>query len=168
MSVSDSSQSRIALPESSAVHSYLTMLQGVITRMATNSSSCKTLCITLVSAIMVIVADKGKPNFTWIALLPTLLLGFVDAYYLGLEQGFRNTYNDFVKRMSNGEATTKDLFVVIPKNATKKRSLDGKLISEMCSFNPALATASAFTSFSVYPFYLTLIVILLLGRFFMF
>jgi hypothetical protein len=165
MSASNSPPPEIVQPDSSAVQSYLTMLQGVITRMATNSSSCKTLCVTLVSAIVVIVADKGKPNFAGIALLPIILLGLLDAYYLGLEQGFRNTYNEFVKKMQADEATTKDLFLVIPKHITKKRTPDGKLIAETHPFAPAKATAIAFTSFSIYPFYLTLAAIVFLGKF---
>jgi len=42
------------------VQSHLTILQAVIQRMASNSASSKTWCVTLVSAILVIVADKGK------------------------------------------------------------------------------------------------------------
>jgi hypothetical protein len=147
----NSFQSTIVNPDSPAVHAYLTMLQAVITRMATNSSSCKTLCITLVSAIIVVIANAGKISFILIGLLPVLLLSLLDAYYLGLEQGFRSTYNEFVKKLHNGEATNKDLFVMIPKSTDSKR------------FSPIRATAIAFTSFSVYPFYLTLAVIIVLG-----
>lgn len=49
--------------ESGAVQSYLGILQRVINRMAANSSACKTWCIALVSAIVVITADKGKPVY---------------------------------------------------------------------------------------------------------
>ena|SRR3989338_243886 len=54
---------------SQAVQSHLTILQAVIQRMANNSSSSKAWCITLVSAILVIVADKGKPQYAWIAVI---------------------------------------------------------------------------------------------------
>ena len=49
--------------ESPSVHSYLSILQAVIARMASNSSNCKTWCITIVSAILVVVADKGQSSF---------------------------------------------------------------------------------------------------------
>ncbi len=49
--------------ESPSVQSYLNILQSIISRMAANSSGCKTWCITLVSAIIPIIADKGKPAY---------------------------------------------------------------------------------------------------------
>jgi len=55
---------------SQAVQAHLGITQSVIQRMAANSASCKTWCITLVSAILVIVADKGKPQYAFIALIP--------------------------------------------------------------------------------------------------
>lgn len=160
MNTPNSQPPTIVHPDSSAVQSYLNLLQGVITRMGANSSNCKSLCITLVSAIAVIITDKNKPNFAWIALLPIVLLSLLDAYYLGLEQGFRTTYNEFVKKMQQNAATPKDLFILIPKLLVKKR--DG---NEIQPFSPLRATLKAFTSFSIYPFYVTLAAIVLLGRF---
>jgi hypothetical protein len=154
--------------ESSAVQKYLDLLQGVISRMAGNSSNCKSVCITLVSAIAVVIADKGKPDFAWITLIPVILFCFLDAYYLGLEQGFRVTYNEFVKKLQNGVATPKDLFLIIPKRTIKKHQADGLTTLEVKAFNPVYGTLKALISFAVYPFYLTLIVVLLLGRFLVF
>lgn len=51
---------------SQAIQTHLEITQSVIQRMAVNSASCKTWCITLVSAILVIVADKGKPCSTYL------------------------------------------------------------------------------------------------------
>lgn len=84
---------------SQAVQSHLTILQAVMERMATNSSSSKAWCITLVSAILVVVADKGKPQYAWLALIPTMLFFVLDACYLGLERGFRNAYNNFIQKL---------------------------------------------------------------------
>lgn len=58
---------------SQAVQAHLEITQSVIQRMANNSASCKAWCITLVSAILVIVADKSNPKFTLIAILPNFL-----------------------------------------------------------------------------------------------
>lgn len=104
--------------ESPAVQSYLGILQAVITRMATNSTSCKTWCITLVSAILVVVADKSKPDYALIALIPIVLFTFLDSYYLGLERGFRDLYNKFIKRLHTNEATIEDTFIVSPGGGT--------------------------------------------------
>ena len=44
---------------SSAVQAHLTIMQGVINRMAENSRSCKVWCVTLVAATLVLVARTG-------------------------------------------------------------------------------------------------------------
>lgn len=124
---------------SQAVQSHLTILQAVIQRMANNSASSKAWCITLVSAILVIVADKGKPQYAWIAVIPTLLFFVLDAYYLALEKGFRNAYNSFINKLHSEALSASDLFVVVPQ---------GGLFG--------LFARSIF-SFSVWPFYATLL-----------
>lgn len=124
---------------SQAVQSHLTILQSVIQRMANNSASSKAWCITLVSAILVIVADKGKPQYAWIAVIPTLLFLILDAYYLGLELGFRNAYNAFIKKLHSEALSANDLFVVVPQG------------------NQLTLFALSLFSFSVWPFYLTLL-----------
>lgn len=129
-----------------AVHAHLGILQAVIQRMAANSASCKTWCITLVSAILVIVADKGKPQFTILAIGPTLLFLYLDAYYLRLEKQFRNSYNKIVRNLHNGKLTGVDLFVVAPVG------------------NPFAEFIRALLSSSVWPFYLLLTIMVLLGR----
>ena len=100
---------------SQAVQAHLNILQSVIQRMAVNSSSSKAWCITLVSAILVIVADKGKPDYAFIAIIPVLLFLFLDGYYLALEKGFRNSYNEFIAKLHSGGIQPNDLFAVIPE-----------------------------------------------------
>ncbi len=136
--------------ESSSVQSYLNILQTIVSRMAGNSANCKTWCITLVSGILVVIADKAKPNYGWLALIPTVLFLFLDAYYLGQERAFRDTYNNFVRRMHTGTAETKDLFIVAP----------------LKGFNVITATLQSTLSFAIYPFYLTLIAMIIIARLF--
>ena len=120
---------------SQAVQSHLTILQSVIQRMATNSASSKAWCITLVSAILVIVAEKSKPQYALLALVPTILFFVLDAYYLGLERGFRNAYNSFIRKLHNQALQPEDLFVVVPKGGLVRLFI------------------SSLASFSVWPFY---------------
>ncbi|MFQ4136705.1 hypothetical protein PGN35_010325 [Nodosilinea sp. PGN35] len=136
-------------PESSAVQSYLSILQDIISRMAGNSANCKTWCITLVSGILVVIADKTSSEYAWIALIPVILFFFLDAYYLGQERAFRATYNDFVRRMHTGSATSADLFLVAP----------------LKGFNVVSCTLQATLSFAIYPFYLTLVGMIGIARF---
>lgn len=124
--------------ESAATQSYLGILQGVISRMAANSASAKTWCIALVSAVVVIIADKGKPDFVWISVIPIVLFFFLDSYYLGLEQQVRELYNDFVRKLHAAEATLEDTFAVKPSEGV------GDTLE---------ATLVAARSISVWPFY---------------
>ena len=105
--------------ESPSVQSYLNILQSVINRMAGNSSSCKTWCVTLVSAIVVIIAEKGKIQYISISAVPIALFLLLDAYYLGLEKLFRELYNSFVRKLHNNTATIDDVFIVRPGTKTE-------------------------------------------------
>ena len=122
--------------ESSAVQSHLTIMQGVINRMAENSRSCKVWCVTLVAATLVLVARTGEPQHALIALVPTLLFWVLDAYHLGLERRFRKSYRAFVEKVHNGKIATTDLFIV---------AQTGSEIGQFCW--------ALFRSFSVLPFY---------------
>lgn len=136
-------------PDSPSVQSYLNILQGIITRLATNSASCKTWCISLISAILVVIADKNKPNYAWITLLPIILFFFLDSYYLAQERSFRAIYNNFIQALQSGKATTENLFVLVP----------------LRGFNVVQSLFEASRSFAIYPFYLTLVVTVIIARF---
>ena len=128
---------------SQAVQAHLTITQAVIQRMASNSTSCKTWCITLVSAILVIIADKGKPELVWIAVIPIVLFLALDAYYLSLEKMFRLSYNNFINRLHQGKLVASDLYAVEPS---------GNIYSAM---------GASLLSFSIWPFYLTLFIMVI-------
>ena len=132
--------------ESSAVQKHLEIMQGVIQRMAENSRSCKVWCVTLVSAILVLVARTGKADHALIALAPTVLFYVLDAYYLGLERRFRNSYSGFVRKVQNEEMTVPDLFAVVPTGSTPREFL-----------------WAMFRSFSVLPFYIVVVGTILLA-----
>ncbi|TGL75991.1 hypothetical protein [Leptospira yasudae] len=135
------------IEESSAsVQAHLSILQSVIERMAMNSSSCKAWCITIVSAVLVIVADKGKPEFSYIAFIPTLLFLFLDGYYLALEKGFRTSYNNFVQKLHSKKLNVSDLYTVLPEG------------------NQSLHQVEALKSFSVWGFYIVLGILILVTK----
>jgi hypothetical protein len=136
--------------ESPAVHNYLTTLQGVISRMASNCANCKTWCVSIVSAILVLIADKGKPDYAFIALIPVTLFCFLDAYYLAQEKAFRDIYNNFVYNLVNNNATISNLFLLRP--------IQGFRINQ--------SIGEAVTSFAIYPFYGILAGTLIIARFF--
>jgi hypothetical protein len=136
-----------AVRESSqAVQAHLEISQSVIQRMASNSSSCKAWCITLVSAILVVVAEQGKPQYTIIASIPTIFFLILDTYYLGLEKRLRNSYNSFIDKLHHSSISASDLYVVSPKG------------------NAFKTFVSALFSFSVWPFYLMLFLMIWLAK----
>lgn len=129
-----------------AIQTHLGITQSVIQRMASNSSSCKTWCITLVSAILVIIADKGKPQYALIAFIPTILFFILDAYYLTLEIMFRKSYNSFVEKLHSGNITSSDFYAMSPSGSLAKWIF------------------KSFLSFSIWPFYLTLLLMILITK----
>ncbi len=132
--------------ESSAVQKHLEIMQGVIARMAENSRSCKVWCVTLVSAVLVLVARTGEADHALIALAPAILFYVLDAYYLSLERGFRQSYGDLVGKIHSRQVSISDLYTVAPTG-----SITQGLLWAM------------FQSFSVLPFYLVVLATVLLA-----
>ncbi len=131
-----------------AVHAHLGIMQSVIQRMSSNSSSSKAWCIALVSAVLVIVANGDKPQVAWIAVIPTLLFFTLDAYYLALEKSFRDSYNAFIDKLHRGEVQSHDLYAVVPSGSLFRQFL------------------KSLRSFSVWPMYLTLLVMIYVAQVF--
>ena len=83
---------------SPCVQKSVEILQGIITRMAGNSAQCKTWCISLSSAILVVSVTTKRPVVAFVAFLPTVILMLMDAYYLSLERDFRKAHTYFLDR----------------------------------------------------------------------
>ncbi len=128
---------RMSIP---AVQDYLAMLQGIITRMSTNSSNCKTWTVTIVAAILVLLVDKDIkiPN-AWICFIPVVLFYFLDCFYLGMERRFVKLHRDFLNSVINdNEEFVKKIYKI-----------------EKSSFcEQFMGTLHAMISFSTTPFYL--------------
>lgn len=91
------------------------MLQEIVSRLAANSASCKTWCVSLVSAIAVVAAQSGKVHILFVAVVPLIIFAALDSYYLGLERRFRDCYEQFVRKLHAGTASVDDVFVVGPR-----------------------------------------------------
>lgn len=124
--------------DSPSVQSHIALMQGVIGRMASNSSSCKAWCVGLVSAILVVVAEKRGTGYAVLATLPTLLFWFLDAYYLGLEKQFRDQYNEFIKKLHEGRLEAGDLFAVAPTGSSGGGLLHGLSSTSVSVFYASL------------------------------
>lgn len=130
---------RSAVPHT-AVEAHLTMMQGVINRMATNSASCKAWCVSLVSALLVVIMDKGKSELFPVAYIPAILFLLLDGYYLVQEKRFRNSYNAFIDKLHANDIVANDLYAISPSG----------------SWQAALLHSAK--SFSIWPFYVAMII----------
>ena len=131
---------------SQAVQAHFGITQAVIQRMASNSASCKAWCIALVSAILVVVVDKGKPDYALLAFIPTFLFLVLDTYYLALEKMFRQSYNDFIEKLHQEKVVSHDLYAVMPS---------GKMLETFFA---------SLISFSIWPFYIMLLVMIVIAQ----
>ncbi|MCY4474555.1 MAG: hypothetical protein OXC83_03875 [Chloroflexi bacterium] len=131
------------------IRTHLSMMQDVISRMAENSRACKTWAVTLVAAILVVVARFGTSDdqsafgaqAAWIALVPTVLFWLLDSYYLALERGFRESYNVFVKRFHARELKEGEVFMIAPSGSVPRQVLSCQKL------------------FAIWPFYIAMVLV---------
>ena len=103
--------------DSPAVTTHLSIMQGVIGRMAGNSTSCKIQCVVLVMGIIVLVAQTKTSAYALLALIPTILFLYLDSHYLSLERAFRSSYGMSVSALHAGPVTLADLYEVRPNKS---------------------------------------------------
>ena len=118
-----------SLKTSSAIQSHLTIIQGVIERMAENCRSCKLWCVTLVSAVLFFTVRSDYPEHDLIALVPLVSLLFLDAYYLAPERGFRASYDSAGRDLNSSATGHVALFAVERSGTNTLRRLPSCLIS---------------------------------------
>jgi len=73
---------------------HLEFIQGVITRMNSNSFQIKGWSVTIASALFAIYASTKNELFILISIIPTMIFWFLDTYYLMQERKFIGLYND--------------------------------------------------------------------------
>lgn len=70
---------------------YLSMLQGIIDRMGNNSSNCKSLLFTIISAVLALqVGSNELGRYLWFLIFPIFLFWSLDVKYLKLEKEYRD------------------------------------------------------------------------------
>ena len=128
------------------VQKHIDLLQTAINRMASNSSSCKTWCTTIISGIIVVSIDKNQPAAVLVALMPTVAFTLLDGYYLSLEREIRKIYKNFIAKLHGTTATETDLYNI---------DINVKWYQKPWNLFKALS------SFSVWPLYSLLSMMLL-------
>lgn len=73
---------------------HLEMIQGVISRLSTNSFFVKGWSVTLASALFALAVQNKEWLFSALGAIAVLVFWLLDAYYLRHERLFRELYND--------------------------------------------------------------------------
>ena len=77
----------------SAKHKHLEFIQAVINRLATDSFRMKGWSVTVVAAVLTLLARDGRLEFAYVALVPVLAFWGLDGYFLQQERLFRGLYD---------------------------------------------------------------------------
>jgi MinD-like ATPase involved in chromosome partitioning or flagellar assembly len=102
-----------------AVTKHVDVLQGIITRLANNSASCKTWCLTLVGALLSLAGATKMPVIGIVVIVPILIFRYIDIKYLATEKAFREKYNNIIRLVRNGEYAREHVFdVSLDRQAT--------------------------------------------------
>lgn len=76
---------------------HLELIQGVVARLAGMSAQVKGWAVTIVTALLAVIAAARLPSWVaFLSLLPILLFWSLDAYYLHQERLFRKLYDDAI------------------------------------------------------------------------
>jgi hypothetical protein len=95
---------------SALVVSHVSLLQGIINRLATSSASCKTWCLTLVASVVSLAGATRTPAIVTAALVPIIIFGFLDTKYLSQERAYRALYASIVQKIHDGSYNLADTF----------------------------------------------------------
>ncbi len=143
----------IDLKDHQSVICYVQMMQGNISRMSSHSGIIKaSVCVIYTVLITVLSILEKTKELWWVALGVTIISGILDAYYLGIEKIYVEKYNNFVEELNNGIVNEEKIYNMKPRNTKNKAELLANIIL-------------SFKSFSIYGFYLLLVIISLLLRF---
>lgn len=84
------------------VLAYIEQLQGLVSRMATNSANCKVCAVTILAAVFALSDYEGTKRCIIASILIFLFL-LTDSYYLGLERRFKSICNNFILEIKEGK-----------------------------------------------------------------
>lgn len=76
---------------------HLSLIQGVINRLSTNSFLLKGWSVLLASALCGVSAADDRVNVVYIAYFPAVILWGLDGYFLAVERTYRRLYDQVAK-----------------------------------------------------------------------
>lgn len=143
------------LKDRASVQVHISMMQGLINRMASNSANSKLWCVTLLAAILALFFDNKVQHIEFCYLIVGLFY-FLDCFYLGLERQLVNAQNDFVRKLNEGneQQVAKQIFHPYTVGMSNSSDAEFWFIQKILHFAGQLwNTLKATVSFSTTPFY---------------
>ena len=122
--------------EKSEVQHFISYLEGIINRMASNSANCKNWLLAIIAGCLAVQPSvQAVVDKIWLAYPIVGLFCLLDSYYLGCEKYFRDVMGDFVKkvRMNDGEYVGYTLIftVFLPSLHSCIRLMDSRTSSSL-------------------------------------
>ena len=145
----------IEMKDRSSVLAHISMMQGLINRMASNSANSKLWCVTLLAAIFALFFEDKVKHIEFCYLIVGLFY-FLDCFYLGLERQFVNAQKEFVKMLNEGneQQVAKQIFRPYTVGIGNSSHEECWLTKKVLHFAKQLYnTLKAAVSFSTTPFY---------------
>lgn len=151
--VVNANENIIKIKDHESVVAYLEFLQNVISRMGGNSANIKALIAVVYTIfITILIAIKELKGYWWIGFIIAVVGMIMDTYYLAFERMYRKKYNNFVKKLNDGQIDGKEIYNMNPKNTDLKYEVFAVMLE-------------AIRSFSVIGFYVLFVCITILLRF---
>ena len=102
--------------------------------------------------ITILIAINELKGYWWIGFGIAVVGMIMDTYYLAFERMYRKRYNNFVKKLNDGQIDEKEIYNMNPKNTDLKYEVFAVMLE-------------AVKSFSVIGFYILFICITILLKF---
>lgn len=135
--------------EKSDVQHFISYLEGIINRLASNSANCKNWLLAIFAACMAMQPSiQATTEKIWLAYPLVFLFCLLDSYYLGCEKYFRDMMSDFVKEVRrDGNQYIKSLY-----------KFEKRTVSD--DFNAVLVGLSSIATWSFYGVIFAIVVMI--------
>ncbi len=135
--------------EKSDVQHFISYLEGIINRMASNSANCKNWLLAIIAGCMAMQPSmQAATEKIWLAYPLVILFCLLDSYYLGCEKYFRDMMGAFVKEArKSGNQYLESLY-----------KFEKRTVSD--DFNAVLAGLSSIATWSFYGTIIAIVVLI--------
>lgn len=140
---------------------HLEFIQDIITRMNTNSFQIKRLAVILITALVAFASSTMKFDVLYLGMFLVLIFWYLDTFFLWQEKGFRIQYRKLIEQANLPAPAPNEAPAPAPD---EEREENPGVLGDMM-IKPLLGQVNYFKVFfskTLWPFYGSLIVLLLL------